>query len=559
MFQSEYVKAINPPSKYRKKPALPSTTRGYMDRWTREEYDEWLSRVQNTIDRLTSGGSLNTQLEIMQSSFNTSVAERGMGVDSLASQVRELGYSCQVVHHMQYATEDDIKNIIYKFVGEETLLVGFSQTFLIEDYSPHSLIHSNAWIAGRQHMLKEWIKGINPNTYMVLGGAQGNHAKELFEDDPTARQDTPLSDIEIFNHGWGDVTILEMLQDIEAGTPKRHYVDRLSKLDIQNSVTFYEPEDLMCGEQTSGIEIGRGCIFKCKFCNFSLTGKEKGTYIKHTSCIETELVNNWERFGTYKYWITDDTFNDDTNKIERIAEVVQKYNIPAEFTAYLRLDLLNRFHDSQVPLLKNMGLKHAFLGIESLNPDSASLIGKGWNPDEQMAYIRYLKNPDNEWDGNVLLTGSFIYGLPDDSKESLTYMHDKLTDLEYNHLDFMALIPLYLSGLRRFDKSYTESDLGVQWKEYGYTVVNDEIESLLGKGSYYSLSEEEFSPTYWVNKHGISFNYANALSARTKARWVKKKYPGKILEQHTRQFYTDSVNFRKNYLKKLLDIKGHIK
>ena len=56
----------------------------------------------------------------------------------------------------------------------------------------------------------------------------------------------------------------------------------------------------------------------------NLIGKTKGTYTRSTSRLEDELKRNWEEYGVSRYWITDDTLNDDTAKLERMAEI-KKY------------------------------------------------------------------------------------------------------------------------------------------------------------------------------------------------------------------------------------------
>ena len=117
---------------------------------------------------------------------------------------------------------------------------------------------------------------------------------------------------------------------------------------------------MFVNETQLGLEIGRGCIFKCTFCESSLIGKEKGTYTRSTSRVEDELRRNWEEFGTKDYWITDDTLNDDSAKLERLAEIRERTNIPFTYTAFARLDLQNRLN--QTELLLKSGVKALHYG-----------------------------------------------------------------------------------------------------------------------------------------------------------------------------------------------------
>ena len=103
-----------------------------------------------------------------------------------------------------------------------------------------------------------------------------------------------------------------------------------------------------------------------------------------------ELRRNWEEHGVFRYWVMDDTFNDTNYKLEAVAEAKEKSGVPLDLTVFLRLDLQHRL--KQTEMIKSCGIKSIYYGIETLNPESAIAIGKGWHPDEQMAFIRDLSS-----------------------------------------------------------------------------------------------------------------------------------------------------------------------
>ena len=61
-------------------------------------------------------------------------------------------------------------------------------------------------------------------------------------------------------------------------------------------------------------------------------------------------------------------------------------------------------------MIKSCGIKSIYYGIETLNPESAIAIGKGWHPDEQMAFVRELKK--NHYKDDIKTFTTFIWGLP---------------------------------------------------------------------------------------------------------------------------------------------------
>ena len=396
----------------------------------------------------------------------TALNSRSMGADRVAQEVRKLGYTVQVIHHTDYMSEGLAEQIIKKFVGPETKAVMFGQTFNTQPANI-GLLDCIYFPPGRQHKLKEWVKEINPDCKFVIGGAQFNSTEELKgQGDP----DSPLQDIDVRMFGYADVTVKQLMKDLEVNNPRPSYSDSKSMHDIENSTQEYFEEDCLLPETQLGLEIGRGCIFKCTFCEFSLIGKEKGTYTRSTSRVEDELRRNWEEFGTKDYWITDDTLNDDSAKLERLAEIRERTNIPFTYTAFARLDLQNRLN--QTELLLKSGVKALHYGIETTVPESAIAIGKGWHPDEQFAFIRELKTGPFK---DVQLSSNFMFGLPEDSEENLRDSYKKLTDMEYNMLDSIHPVFYKLRDQhvveKKADNTPNVSDIMEDLDGFGYEIL----------------------------------------------------------------------------------------
>jgi coproporphyrinogen III oxidase-like Fe-S oxidoreductase len=89
-----------------------------------------------------------------------------------------------------------------------------------------------------------------------------------------------------------------------------------------------------------------------------------------------------------------------------------------------------------------------------------------------------------KWGDDVLTTGSFIYGLPGETKESLKEYERWLVEDSLNYFDFVSLFPLHIS-LNEKIKNDFKSEIAINFSKYGYVKDNNET-----KKNYNWISEE---------------------------------------------------------------------
>jgi radical SAM superfamily enzyme YgiQ (UPF0313 family) len=521
-----------------------------MKQFTDEEYAKYLEYVEKT-----SPESERVCHYVENNDFcSAHHTARSYAMYKLGHELRKKGYTVQVIIHFWYHTEEDFKKIFEKFVGDNTLMVGFSQTFH-SAYNPWALFHSLYMPPQRQRKVKEWINEINPNTKLVSGGSP--HTLEVLLD---KRFDSAMLDMDIINVGYAEATIFEMLDDIKAGTEWPVYTDRGSRLDILNSTMSYCEEDGIVKGDEMPLETSRGCIFSCSFCNFGLLGKEKGTYIRKQSLIQDELKRNWEENGIYKYWVMDDTFNEDSDKLKLVAEAKHNANIPLELSAFIRLDLQHRLKQEQ--LLLDCGVFNPHYGIESLNPLNGPLIGKGWNPLEQFEYLWELKN--GIFKDKVQLFSSFVVGLPEDNRESLQLFREQILDPKFNPLDYLMVNYMFIrdlsahqvttSGDENFQQTGSKIDRNPE--EYGYDFPVEEANRLQAATSGAVVR-------YWRNKHGITYTGAERYVKKLNEDFHKSRgwMPKLTATYHKIPQDAEKTDYMKNYWQeywsKIMSVKQH--
>jgi radical SAM superfamily enzyme YgiQ (UPF0313 family) len=367
---------------------------------------------------------------------------RAIGAYRIATEVRKHGYTCQVIDCFTELTEEEKTKVLTKAVGDKTLMVGISSTFMsmIKQSIPNPIVKSNdvptSTLAVPAHQLQlvhtenypyaqdimqtyfDKIKELSPKCKIVLGGAKASH------------HNAPGADV--IMTGLADAAIIEYLRFLENKNPfftmmkiqnKEQWVVHGDKypFDFCNSSVIYDPCDNIMPGESLPIEISRGCIFSCKFCAFPLNGKKKNDYIKPINVIHEEFIRNYNDYGVTNYVYLDDTHNDNSDKLADLAKVVQSLPFKISFASYLRIDLL-RAKPEQYQMLHDGGLVGCFFGIETLNYESAKCIGKGLHPDKVVEELHRFKFVLPQ----VTTMGGFICGLPYETKESVIKWADQI-------------------------------------------------------------------------------------------------------------------------------------
>ena len=376
--------------------------------------------------------------------------QRAIGPYQLASHLRKHNISVQVIDFTDHFTEDELYLLLEKFVGTNTKIVGVSSTFYQEEVTDQ-LDYKRGNIGRLPAAVRNSIQRIKDKASHIKLAVGGGNSNNFLND--------PLFDIVI--HGYAEEVFLEYL------TTKNIYPtigttsiingdDR--KFDIENLDHMWDHNDCIIPGETLPIEISRGCIFKCKFCAYPLNGKNKFDYLRDPKLIAKEIQDNYEKYNVTNYFFADDTFNDSTFKLEELHKEITNLPFKINFTTYLRLDLLHS-HREQLPLLKDMGLKSAFFGIESLNEKTAKFIGKGMNPEKVKEFITELKT--DIWKDDISMLCTFIVGLPFEDIASTDRSFEWVKSVGINS----AWTPLTIGIEDRY-----KSDIAINYEKYGYTI-----------------------------------------------------------------------------------------
>lgn len=391
-----------------------------------------------------------------------------LGAYKCAHVLRKNGYSCLVVNNLSDYTYSDLEELINVAVGDNTTLIGFSSTFLksIEivktpgEPTPPYLPLPNGVIFPQgqefENKVINLLKTKNPKIKTVVGGAKASLSYSN-------------KNIDYISTGYSEVSIVNLMNHLTRGDALDHSYkhvlgrviidDRYAKTyNFANEDMYWTDTDIV-NYKMLPIEIGRGCIFKCKFCSYPMNGKQVLDFVKHPDILYNELKYNYENFGITHYMIVDDTFNDHNEKLRSILSVIEKLDFQPIFWAYHRLDLICTRPET-LDLLYKIGIRGMYFGIETLNLKTGRIIGKGFDRNKQIDMLRRIRSqyPD------VSLHGSFIVGLPEESKESLELTFQQLIDgtIPLHSWRFSALY------IKQVDDINFNSELSLDYAKFGY-------------------------------------------------------------------------------------------
>jgi DNA repair photolyase len=496
---------------------------------------------------------------------DTIPTNKNAGPFRIATELRNNGYTVQTIDLTAFDGFDaDLELILNNIISEKTLWLGISTTFLYNifgfpyNFTPEDKekkLKHNPLLDSDLKRFVSWVREKSPNIRLISGGT-----RQYFLED---------YGFTIF-HFYSDKEIVDFTKDCEtwrlpaAELPDNQHIHGSEFQDFVNSQIIYDPNDIIFAGEALSIEISRGCIFKCKFCGFPLNGKTKGEWIKNSHTLKEELIRNYEIFGTTDYIFSDDTYNDSDYKVKLLYdEVYNKLPFQINFATYIRLDLMLRYRD-MIDYLAESGLVSCQFGIETINPDSAKVIGKGVDPRIQFEFIKELKQ--NRWK-NILTSSGIIVGLPQERENEFALLEEFIFS-DQNYLDHIDMHALHIfPPVEKISKQRTWSSVfDIEYQKYGYECYVDESGFVKWKNSQTRMNfdlADNFATTMNERiKNCEKFRFGgfgfillkslgiNAVDLRNLSmRQIKEKYNIKYLINNVKKNYrTSLINLSKKHL-----------
>ncbi|MFP4081647.1 MAG: B12-binding domain-containing radical SAM protein [Candidatus Aminicenantes bacterium] len=315
------------------------------------------------------------------------------------------------------------------------------------------------------HAVKEVDHGIKT----VLGGA---HLSALPQ--ATMAEDENI-DIGIF--GEGEYSLLEVVDRLERreslvyveGTIVRQdgclkmnkARDPVKNLDeipfparhLLKDLRLYSHTPFRGAKFMTTMITSRGCPFQCGFCDQSVFGR---VWRYHSpEYVVDEISYLKETYGIDFVSFEDDNFMLSKKRTIEICQRMIKKKINIQWSC---LGHANEVDDETLSWMKKAGCRTIYLGIESGSPRILELINKKANLEEIRKGVERIKKH------NISTTGSFILGLPTETKQEMESTIDFALNLPLDGITFFIFTPYPNTPLREL--ALKHGNVSREWKSY---------------------------------------------------------------------------------------------
>jgi anaerobic magnesium-protoporphyrin IX monomethyl ester cyclase len=293
------------------------------------------------------------------------------------------------------------------------------------------------------YFIANLIKKRFPQILICLGGPHATALKQ-----------------EIFNESENiDFIILgeaeHIIKDIMAGNynvpglaTKENQNSKISRIFDLDSLEFpawnqfnlnnYAASYADTGEKELPMSTSRGCHSYCIFCvrPFGTT-----RIARSAESIVEEIEHNVKNYGCKVIDFLDETFIENIDEFSKLADLILKKNLQKQlkWKCETRVD---NFSPELAKLMKTAGCYYIYFGLESANETILRNSGKGTNPQQIRTAIQNAKN------ANINCAGSFIIGLPGDTKETVLESIQLAKELDMFSVTFPIAVPFPGTALR---------------------------------------------------------------------------------------------------------------
>jgi radical SAM superfamily enzyme YgiQ (UPF0313 family) len=240
-------------------------------------------------------------------------------------------------------------------------------------------------------------------------------------------------------------------------TPDPDFVD-LNKLPTPNLDTvvgFDNPE-------TIPIISSRGCPWACDFCSeVSMFGRKYRFRSEEKVIDDIKYYNN--RYGRKTIFMADDNFGANLSRLEKLCHAIIKNKLVHCIEGQIRLDLAK--HPDALRLMNRAGFQRAYIGYESVNPDTLREVGKGISDDSILEFTKQIHK------SGIAIHAMWVLGFDSDSIETIKQTVKFSIKSRIETTQFLILVPLPGSSL--FDRFKKEKRIfNWDWSKFDGHHVN---------------------------------------------------------------------------------------
>ena len=216
----------------------------------------------------------------------------------------------------------------------------------------------------------------------------------------------------------------------------------------------------------------RGCPYKCTFCSKAVSGNFYRAY--SPIMIAYQIKRLIDNYGVRDITFYDDEFTLRKTKVMELCGHIERLNLDITWTCESRVD---RVDDELLAAMYRAGCRQIFYGIESGNQGILDILQKDITPSQVKEAIKLTRN------NGIKTCGYFLLGCPRENKDTMRQTIEFAGQLELDHAQFSACIPL--PGSKLYDQYGKSKD----WSRYKY--LADSPKELITNGNLTAADIEQ--------------------------------------------------------------------
>ncbi len=241
-------------------------------------------------------------------------------------------------------------------------------------------------------------------------------------------------------------------------TPPRPFIIDIDKIPFParglfKDLKLYSHTPLRAFGYSTSVITSRGCPFNCHYCDKSVFGRKWRAHSPDYVIKEISMLK--ERYGIDYVSFEDDNFAASKKRVIEICKKMIDKNLNLRWGCSLRADSVD---EELTNWMKKAGCCMVYIGIESGSQDMLNFINKKTTLGEIRKAVDIIKKSD------IQIYGSFIIGLPKETKESLNKTIDFALSLPLTGVSFNLFTPYPNTKLRELAEEYGTCIDG--WERY---------------------------------------------------------------------------------------------
>ncbi len=203
-----------------------------------------------------------------------------------------------------------------------------------------------------------------------------------------------------------------------------------------------------------------GCPFSCNYCSVNVVYEKRKIRYRSPVPVIDEIEHLIKEYGIQHFEIIDDTFTVNRHHVEALCDEIVRRGLGEKINAWC-FSRVDRADPRFLSKMKRAGINWVFMGLESGNDTVLLGVSKG----QTVADIRVAV--DTVQAAGIHVGGNFVFGLPEDTHESMQSTLDLAKELNTEYANFFIMMA-YPGAEMRDAVVCSGAELPKKWAQYGF-------------------------------------------------------------------------------------------